>query len=464
MLVMNTPSSCINALKPKRSGGIPWVDYGIVLLLVCVSGNPSFSHPDERKAAILLAVAALFLCVLIKRNALRADSCFILSVSLFGLILSVQCVVDQTFPVYNISAFFVKLFVAYAAVVLVRRFPAVYVNVMLPICVTSFVFYFLMLVSFSSGMALLSALKPVTMTDDTSVTALFSFVLHTYRCASGLDYMTVEGTYRNSGCFWEPGAFAGYLILGLVFLGLSRQDYTQRGYAIRATILSGGVLTTLSTMGYIMLGPTLIYLLWDKKRRNRSKLIIAATVLSCVACLLYNQLDFLGKKIEHQYDSIQYKRGEWENLRAGTLLRDWKYIKARPIIGWGLRQEDWFRLDDGLIVGGMGNGFSNFMVKLGVIPMVWVLACYYRSFRRLSNSPAKAIVGVLLLVGVLQGEVFLWYPLFFGLMFLGEEEGFRWCGKPQRHCSVMQVNRQTCRTFRRPSLSGGDNLLGGNGQ
>lgn len=402
-----------------------------MLLLVYVSGNPSFAYPAERKIAILLAIAALFLCVLIKRKALRADSCFILSVSLFGLILSAQCVVDQVFPAYNISAFFVKLFVAYAAVVLVRRFPAVYVNVMLAICLTSFVFYFLMLLSFSSGMAMLSALKPVITADDTSSASIFSFVLHTYKCMPGLDYMTAEATYRNNGCFWEPGAFAGYLILGLVFMGLSRQDYTRRGYAIRAIILVGGVLTTLSTMGYTMLVPTLLYLLWDHNRRNQIKVLVAGIILSCVALVSYNQFDFLGKKFEKHYDSIRYKRDNWEKTRAGSLLRDWRYIKARPIIGWGLRQEDHFRLDDGLIITGMGNGFTNFMVKLGVIPMVWVLACFHRSFRLLSNSPAKAIVGVLLIVGVLQGEDFLWHPLFFGLMFLREGERFRWSGKPQ---------------------------------
>lgn len=69
---------------------------------------------------------------------------------------------------------------------------------------------------------------------------------------------------------------------------------------------------------------------------------------------------------------------------------------------------------------GQGNGLSGFAAKFGLLGLGTFLFLCWRTFYRLSGfSVYKASMALLVVVLVLNGEAFLNYPLFLGLMFLG---------------------------------------------
>ena len=68
---------------------------------------------------------------------------------------------------------------------------------------------------------------------------------------------------------------------------------------------------------------------------------------------------------------------------------------------------------------GMGNGFSDFTAKFGLVGMLTWFVAGGRAFVRLTGA-SRLLAGLIaaLLFVELQGECFLNFPLFLGLMFV----------------------------------------------
>lgn len=100
--------------------------------------------------------------------------------------------------------------------------------------------------------------------------------LYIYRIGTETGIHTTLQT-RNTGLFWEPGAYQGYLNLALLFLlvGTSNTE-KNKVWKIRVAILTITVLSTQSTMGYFIL--VLNYLIFFFIRMNPGK-ISARTIV-----------------------------------------------------------------------------------------------------------------------------------------------------------------------------------------
>jgi O-antigen ligase len=118
------------------------------------------------------------------------------------------------------------------------------------------------------------------------------------------------------------------------------------------------------------------------------------------------------------------KTGTWYATRTGTLSFDLKYIMKKPLTGWGANPKTRFSLNPEMIglQLGMGNGMSDFLVKYGVIGFLTFLYLIFQNFNFYLCDPIKAGLCVLLILLTLQGETFLGYPLYLGLMFLNESQ------------------------------------------
>jgi O-antigen ligase len=136
---------------------------------------------------------------------------------------------------------------------------------------------------------------------------------------------------------------------------------------------------------------------------------------------MYTRLPFLKEKLAHRLDKVQRREGTWHISRFGSLVFDWEYIRRRPLIGWGLHNSARFALNPECVgvPSRMGNGMSDFTVRLGIAGMLMWLFSVFRGVLILAkrNVPTT-LLAMLLLLLLLQGECFLGYPLFLGLMFL----------------------------------------------
>ena len=219
-----------------------------------------------------------------------------------------------------------------------------------------------------------------------------------------------EMLVRNSGMFWEPGAFAGYLILGLIFVVWENGDFQLGPYKKEVLVITVGLLTTMSTTGYIIY--SIILSIFSIRNFKWGKLFVAPIILLIIYWGYFN-LPFMQDKITQQYTAAQQLEvGDVSNTRFGTILMDWQYISARPVIGNGLDANTRYRFHPNLEMKGFGNGMTDFIADWGFLLFLWWSYCMFRSAYKQTYSISVSVLSLLLIILVLQGEQFLNHPLF----------------------------------------------------
>jgi hypothetical protein len=405
----------------------PWTQYLIVILLVLFGNEILLGDRTEA----LLVVYFIFLAPLyfLHRNSPLALSDLLVFFS-FLMILAVQSISFNFFPLKTIAGFIIRLFIAFATVRLVKDFPRIYINVMYGICIISLCFYVPEQLFHAVGRDFASLFTPLAnlVRDffllDTGNRSAYSITIFIYNFENPYNPHNI---YRNAGLFWEPGAFAGYISLALIFLGLEREKYDRRFYISRFLVLTITLLTTRSTMGYLIM-PIVLSTHYRRVTRNvvgsLGRIAVGMLMLPLFMALLSNvwNLEFIGRKIIHQYEGAITQRDPlWEFTRFGSMIVHWKYIKRRPIFGWGIHPKTKFALDprDERRTKGAGNGFSGFIHRFGILGMITFALFAWRGFYELSReSLLRSVAAILAILMSLIGEEFLLFALYPGLMFI----------------------------------------------
>lgn len=389
-----------------------WCQYAVVTLLVLASGHPAFSWGSHEPVLVVSAVVMTML--LLWRRVATVTPGLVLVAGGFTAILLVQSVLLAFTPVVTILGFLIRLYVAYLCMRLVDSFPRRYVNVLCALVVLSLFWHAVDSVTAAVGISLRDVLPKFGRIWDP--TKPYHIIVH------NLNHREGPLPYRNSGVFWEPTAFGGYLLLAIVFLGLTRRTYLT-GYRWRLALLLVGMLSTMSTTGFIALPVALLTHLPPqafRARAGRSLVPYAVVALLVLGTAGLWQFSWMGAKITRQYKQATLQESGSQINRFGTLMADLEYIKARPILGWGLHAKTRYALDPGTqIAKATGNGLSDFTAKFGLVGMGLYVLCTWLGFLHVSGrQPLKAFLSLLVVMLVLAGETFLNHPMFLSLVFL----------------------------------------------
>lgn len=222
---------------------------------------------------------------------------------------------------------------------------------------------------------------------------------------------------RNSGPFWEPGAYGGYLMLIPLFF-LNEVDYLKK-HRFKSFILILSLLSTMSTTAYLALGIYFGYLAFKSKLR-----IFLFPVFILLSVVVYSEFSFLKAKMINEVERAQALDGKYHGQRFAVLLFDLHYIQKHPLIGNGFlettRYADHPYLIDAFRNGeieGHGNGFSNFIASMGLITFaMYFLLIYKKNKSHMRRMDLIFYLGMIAFL--LNGEQFLYYPLYLGLPFL----------------------------------------------
>ena len=400
------------------------LDYFLVFWLLVISGNPGVSMLAGGIESILsvtfLGVGAI---LLVRRN-LQWSRWAAVPFVVFGFLLLIQCLSFQVFPYITIIGFLIRLSIGLIIWMLVPQLPYIFIRIMVFLTVISFFFWISGLVGFLHPLIIRVALQNAEVE---AVQPRLSLIIHTY-------VMTDNGlSFRNAGMFWEGGAFAGFLNLAICLLALQRDQFSAKTYRTYLFFLGAGVLSTLSTAGYIVLGANLLlhslhsigrYPNSAGSKRNMAILRIAIVTffILTVGFYAWRNLPFLGEKIIDQYETARYQeRSGWYLTRLGTMVLDWEYIKRRPLTGWGIRHDTRWALHGGgtTLEFRMGNGLSDFTTRFGFIGLLTFAGLTWLGlFRMMRKNRGRAIIALGIILLMLNGENFLNYPFFLGLMFL----------------------------------------------
>lgn len=235
---------------------------------------------------------------------------------------------------------------------------------------------------------------------------------------------------RNCGPFWEPGAYAGYIIITfLLFYEDLNELYSKYKNECRILIIT--LITTFSTQGYAVAFIFVITLLI--RRTSRKKLIKTFVKVSIVVIVMLgaaSSVPFLRDKIVEQYTLATSWKDEESLLSANrftTTMLDFYNISKSPF--WG-NSEDQQRLygefstitymisgeDSGTYAS--GSGTTLFIAQYGLILfMIYFCSCY-KSLCKYYGEKRPTIFVTILLLALGQCEIYIFKIMYISLPYL----------------------------------------------
>ena len=218
---------------------------------------------------------------------------------------------------------------------------------------------------------------------------------------------------RNSGPFWEPGAFSVFLIIGFWLNRVYQKSFKNWNSILMLTAL----ITSFSTSGIVSIFVTIIY--FSVRWGLQSKFILVGVLGLFI--FVFTNFVFVGEKIEGQFAKTeeQVRRGYGFN-RFSSLKADLEDFVKDPIIGRGLSSETRFK--GYLERQNRNNGISDLLVRLGIFGFIYYLLMLSRSVYRIKklNGVSRKLGNTLFLSCIIVGfsETIFLYPFSMSLCLL----------------------------------------------
>jgi hypothetical protein len=386
-----------------------------LFLLLSLSGINFFNDNDS----FLFGVCLLNLAIFVMKQEKVDNSYF--TFFIFFVLLSVAQVMwfkDGSFK--SSVGFFLRILTAYLVIKNSTDFIASFLRLMLFLSIAGIFFYVFFLV-FPSIEQALFVNKHFWDNPHTSEFKKSLIIYNIFRePLFGTDSLGLFGLPRNSGPFWEPGAFGGYLTLCLALEMILFRKFTWR---ILAYLLA--LLTTFSTMGYMSAATFfLLYFIFLELNKKR-KLLILPVFLVGLFFLIFD-LDFMASKISGQFEGFQkaqtYKKQSDDDTRLGSTRLDLQDFQRSPLVGTGPSDETRYGKDEVLFM--RTNGVADLLVRIGLIGFVFVWWRYSRSLRRyfgkneISKAKTSAYIFMFITFLISLSETYFNMPFFWSLFLL----------------------------------------------
>lgn len=179
--------------------------------------------------------------------------------------------------------------------------------------------------------------------------------------------------HRNSGFAWEPGAFAAFLSFP-IFFSLANSNFSINR---KSLIMIIALITTFSTMGYIVLITLLLFYYIQLQRTKRTSGLTALVlgILLLFSFFYIFQQDFMSDKviaeinqsdelIDNSNINLGSKKEVYSLGRIASLSLDFQDFTKFPIFGFGGQDEDltqsvYYKLN-------RNNGWGQFLRTFGI--------------------------------------------------------------------------------------------------
>lgn len=378
-----------------------FIDYTLLLLTIAVSGFPYF---DSRLYMPLFII--LFSVFLLRKK--RLDWMFVLLLTLLLVITILQTYVFSFYSMETLVGLFLRIIVAYLIVkILGEKFIPYFINVLYGLAIVSLIIH-------------LSALLVPEIGDVLFQLAPFFDILNfADKDRTIVIYNLNHLGSRNTGPFWEPGAFAGYLIIAFMFNFIAEKKKTDR----KNIVLLIAIITTLSTTAFLAIFIFFSFIYY-KHVNNIILRLGTIAIIILIGFYAYTTLDFLGEKIESQLQLAQKGIEKSDNSqRFLSLLRDIKDLQGHELIGRGGSNFTRFDLRPGnkFIIPTVG--LTDILVRVGIPFFLYMFYLLYASIcaylEKLYKRNYVYCTGIFItFLVILLSETYFNYPLFWSFLFL----------------------------------------------
>ena len=327
------------------------IDYILILGLIAFSGFPFFYDIDNHLLYFLLFS---FLVWINRKPEIKLK--FVRFILIFLLIFFFQTLVFNVFPIFSILGFFAKVFLAYFVIqsISINSFLRIFIQIMLFFSTISLIMFIPVLfndsvINFYENFSF-SYIRDIEV--GSSRNTLFLLNLN-FGDANNI-------ISRNSGPFWEPGAFGGFLIIAL----LMNKILYRKIFNFKGMIFILAIISTFSTTSYIALMVLIIIIKTSFSFKNISVGILL--VFSFI--YIFQQIPFLQDKINIQKnktvsEDLNYSRKN----RFGSFIVDMKDFIDYPISGRGVNNLTRYNNAYDIEMNNRNNGITDFLVKFGII-------------------------------------------------------------------------------------------------
>lgn len=386
------------------------IDYYMIISLIFISGNLLFIN----KTLLFLTFFLSFLLFYVRKAKLNRS--FIYFLILIFIIILLQAIKFNFFPIETTIGIFMRILIAYFILKSIgMTFVDKFIKTMYYISLSSLIVYLSILIIPGLEQFLINNLSFYSYTDIGQTTRINILGIYTIIPDS------VKSFKANSGAFWEPGAYGGYLIIALIFSLIKNNKLRDRkNYIFIITIL-----TTQSTTSYIALA-ALLFIMYSQQIKNiLFKIIIIITILSS-SYYAYNYFDFLGEKIKNQLYMATLVNtnnlADADTQRFINILKDWNDFQGHEVIGRGSHSETRYSsVNKSNEIRTVGS--TDMILRFGLPFFILILYLIYTSFtiyfkylNKINNILSLGMVIVILIL--LMSETYFLYPLFWILILL----------------------------------------------
>lgn len=390
------------------------INYILVFILVAVSGFQYFYAYQEW---LILGFAFTLLITYIRREDVYLDFKFFYILGLFLFWEILQFTLLGGFSVISIIGTFTRFLLAYLVIIMVSKdFLSYYFNLITVFSAISLFFYALIQIP--------AVLDFMMVVSKTVFASPFKEGIEEYEHNTNIIIFNYHGymysPMRNSGPFWEPGAFSVFICISLTFGLIIGKSLLSVDSVIQIIAL----ITAYSTSGYLVFFIIVLASLIYKSRGLGSgvKLLLKGILLPVAfitAIVIIQSQEFLLPKIQNDI----LLADETTTSRFGSALADYYKIIENPILGYGRRIENEYGNGSfDLDIMHRNSGATRIIVQWGILAFFYYFLVI-RSFKHVLRiyNPEKAwhvfLPFIVLFLSGFSQSIYQ-YPFFMGLMFL----------------------------------------------
>jgi len=372
------------------------------LLLVSLLATTGFEYFFRSQVFIIpIVVIAIFEFI---RQKHKIEPYIIKIVILFFLLSLIQTFLEYNRNIFSSIYLLLVLIFSYCiATVIGEKIIKYYINVLYFFALISLFCFFLTYAD--SFMNMINRIAPLfkSLNRQISDEENRNIIIYNFKNYSGL-------YNRNSGPFWEPGMFAIFLNIALIF----NIFLTRKLIQVKNLVFLGALITTFSTTGYIACFYILfVYSLFFSK--SFYKIIFLALLV--FASVEVSQLNFMQNKVEAQIQSSQ----NTGDSRFGAAIVHFRVIEDFPFFGVGDGASTVIK--DFTQATSTANGLTYVFVKFGIIVGILYYVFLYRSCNRifylLSGNRSFGIYFFILLLILSFSQDITVRPFYFFLVIWG---------------------------------------------
>jgi len=376
-----------------------------MLLLIAMSGVPFF----YRSGMAFLIPSLVLVSIIFFSIGRQIHKFLILYLFIFLLIQFGQMVKFNYLPLNTYLGLYVRVLFAYFVIQIIgSRFISYYINLILILAIVSFLFYFLCYIPGIENFLITKIaphLESPFIEKDVGYIYWPSIIIYTINPAGG-------SLPRNSGPFWEPGAYGGFLIIALIFkIMIDKRIWDWKG-----AILITAIVSTFSTTAYLAF--MLLFIAYNIVSKEKIYKIIFVPLLLLISFIGVTQIEFLGDKISENMD-IETKT---YNTRFKSALLDLNDFVDNPVFGLGRSAFTRFKgIEDSHLMH-RNNGITSFLTTYGIVIFLFYFYLIYYSFNTLCIHTGFnnhfAVYSLIIVIVLGFSEIYFIRPFFYGLTLL----------------------------------------------